>query len=149
MVGLFVVLGLLIIIVVSVLSIGSLRSRSMRSLAARLGFEYMDQNLPDCFPSKADPFDKIQLVWNVLSGKRKNVGIVVFDGLYGAGRGISRTYIAVQTAKNPFPKDESLLGNVLQSGGWTVLFGSQPALNLISWSLGSRRIEEYLNRLDL
>jgi hypothetical protein len=147
MLAIAVVAGVLAIAFIWFKLIRSVRDRSMRSLASTLGFQYMDRALPACFPSDAEPFDKISLTWNVLRGIRKDIEIVVFDGIFGEGRGIYRTYIAARTTKDPFPKDESVLDNVLQSAGWTVLFGSQPALNLIPWSLSSRRIEEYLNRL--
>jgi hypothetical protein len=147
MVSIAVFVGVLAIAFAWFKLLRSVRDRSMRSLAAKLDFQYMGRTLPDGFPSNAEPFDKISLTWNVLRGVRNDLEILVFDGIFGRGRGIYRTYIAIQTTKDPFPKDESVLDNVLQSGGWTALFGSQQSLNLIPWSLSSRRIENYLNRL--
>jgi hypothetical protein len=109
----------------------------------------MDRALPDCFPSDTEPFANISLKWNILHGMRSNVEIIIFDGIFGQGRGIYRTYIAVQTSKDPFPKSESMLDNVQHASGWTALFGSQPALNLIPWSLSSHRIEKYVSQLEL
>lgn len=147
MVAIAVVVGVLAIAFAWFRVLRFFRDKSMRSLAAKFGFQYMDRTLPGCFPSDAEPFDKLSHTWNVLRGIRNNTEIVVFDGIFGGGRGIYRTYIAVQTTKDPFPKDESVLDNVLQSTGWTALFGSQQWLNFIPWSLSSRRIENYLNRL--
>jgi hypothetical protein len=84
-----------------------------------------------------------------MRGQRKAIEVVVFDSIFGQGRGIYRTCIAVRTAIDPFPKDEQMLGNVMQSSGWTVLYGSQMALNLMPWSLGTQRIEEYVEALVL
>jgi len=41
--------------------IRSLRDKSMRSLAARLGLRYIDRTLPSTFPSACEPFNKIRL----------------------------------------------------------------------------------------
>ena len=127
----------------------SVRDRSMRSLAARLGFQYTDRTLPASFPSDCEPFDKIRLVWNVMQGHRNDTTIVVFDGVFGTGRGVYRTFIAVQTPREPFPKDESFLGNVMKSSGWVALYGHQATLNLIPWSISTERIKEHLKKLKL
>jgi hypothetical protein len=91
------------------------RKKAMLSLAVRLGFEYSDRILPASFPSTQEPFDKLSLTWNVMRGQRKAIEVVVFDSIFGQGRGIFRTCIAVRTAIDPFPKDEQMLGNVMQS----------------------------------
>jgi hypothetical protein len=129
--------------------IRSVRDKSMRSLAARLGFQYTDRTLPAGFPSAYEPFDKIRLVWNVMQGRLKDASIVVFDGVFGTGRGVHRTFIAVQTPGVPCPKNESFLGNVMQSSGWVALYGHQATLNLVPWSMSTERIEEHLRGLKL
>jgi len=123
------------------------RDRSMRSLARRLGFQYTNRSFPNDFPSDAEPFNNISLKWNAMSGQRNGIDIVVFDGIFGSGRGIYRTYVAVRSQKYPFPSSDSLLEKVLQSGGWFALFGRQKALDFVPWSLSVERIKEIVDRL--
>lgn len=121
----------------------------MVSLASELGFEYLDRSLPAKFPRNDEPLSHIRSAWCVIHGQEKEVEIIVFDGIYGEGRGVYRTFIAVQTPNDPFPRDEALLGNTLQSSGWTVLCGEQQVFNLIPWSISTRKIKEYLRSLEL
>jgi len=125
------------------------RDRAMLSLASELRFEYMDRTLPESFPRTEEQFNKIRQVWNVIHGQQKATEIIVFDGIFGDGRGVYRTFIAARTPSDPFPRDEGLLGNTLQSSEWAVLCGEQRALNLIPWSMSTRRIQEYLRTLKL
>jgi hypothetical protein len=124
------------------------RDRSMRSLAKRLGFQYTNRSFPSDFPSDAEPFDNISRKWNAMSGRRNGLDIIVFDGIFGGGRGIYRTYVAVRSEKNPFPSTHTLLEKVLQSGGWFALFGRQKALDFVPWSLSIERLKEIVDRLS-
>ena len=123
------------------------RDKSMRLLAERLGFQYTDRSLPPSFPAAIEPFDKVKLKWNVLCGQQNGIELVVFDGIFGGGRGVYRTYIAAHTANDPFTNGKSVPDKVFQSGGWFALFGWQKALNFVPWSLSVGRIEEYVKSL--
>jgi hypothetical protein len=125
------------------------RDRSMRFLAQKLGFQYTGRSFPTCFPATAEPFDKIRLKWNAICGRRDGIDIIVFDCIYGTGRGIYRTYIAVRSPQDPFPSGIGILEKVLQSSGWSALFGRQMALDFVPWSLSVERIQEIVDRLTL
>ncbi len=128
--------------------LGSLREKAIRSLASKVGFQYTDRTLPSSFPSAQEAFE-IAHAWNVVQGERNGTQMVVFDSVVGRGRGIYRTFIAVRTKVDPFPKDEGLLTNVLWSPEWIAICGHQAVLNLIPWTMSARRIEEYIRSLML
>jgi hypothetical protein len=144
-----IVIGFLALAVGSFLLLRRFRDRAMISLASELGFEYLNRTVPTTFPKEDQPFSQIRSVWDVIHGQEKGVEVVVFDGIHGEGRGVYRTFIAVQTPKDPFPRDEARLGNTLQSSGWTVLCGEQKGFNLIPWSISTRRIKDHLRNLKL
>jgi len=149
MIAIAVALGVFVVVFTWFALIRLVREKGMRSLASNLAFEYMDRSLPTSFPAGTEPFDKISVSWNVIQGQKNGTAIVVFDSIVGNGRGVYRTFIAVQTTSDPFPRDEELLGNVLHSADWAALYGRQVAFNLVPWSLSTRRIAQYLNGLTL
>jgi hypothetical protein len=124
MAGLAVTVGLFSIL-------QSFRAKAMRALASKLGFQFINKPLPDSFSMICDPFDSNPSVWNVIEGQRNGIRILVFDSAF---RKTYRTFIAVQTEDNPFSKDEVVLGNTLQSNGWT---------------MSIQRIEDNLNHLRI
>lgn len=126
----------------------SLREKPIRSLASKAGFDYTDRTLPGSFLSAQEAFE-IKCAWNVIQSERNGSEIIVFDSVCGSGRGIYRTIIAVRTKVDPFSKEEGLLTNVLRSPEWIAIYGHQAVLNLIPWTMSTRRIEEYIRPLML
>ena len=112
-----------------------LRARSMRALAARLGFQYIGPrapnfwgfrsfpkvrlSLPVSFPRAGYPVGEIRQVWNLIEGQQNAVSVLTFDGF--VGKHTYCTSIACQTKQNPFGMDTPP-DRVIQSGGWTVLY---------------------------
>lgn len=143
------IIGFLAFGIATLVLMRRLRDRAMVSLASELGFTFLNRTLPNTFPREDEPFSQIKSFWDVIHGRQNGMEIIVFDGIYGDGRGVYRTFIAVQTPSNPFPKDEVILGNTLQSSGWTVLCGEQQAFNLVPWSISTRSIVKYLRSLQL
>lgn len=142
--------------VVSILSM--FRARSMRTLAARWGFQYIGPrapnfsgfrsfpktrlSLPVSFPRVGYPVGEIRQVWNVIEGQQNGIPVLIFDGVVG-----ERTYctiIACQTKQNPFGMDTSP-DRVIQSGGWTVL--CRVRYLQIPWTMGVQRLDDQVNKL--
>lgn len=138
------------------------RARAMRTLAARWGFQYIGPPgfswgfpslpkirppLPVSFSLDWYPANKIRQVWNVIEGQQSGVSILIFDGLFGKGKGTYCTFVACQTEKNPFGTDTAL-DRVIQSRGWTALYRI-PLLQTPwgTWTMSTQRLEDHLNKL--
>lgn len=93
----------------------------MRSLANKLGFQFIGDGLPSTFRMDCYPMSKIQRVWNVIEGTRKGMQIVIFDSVIGSGTGRYCTVIACSTSENPFTLSYGS-EKVVQSNGWTALY---------------------------
>jgi hypothetical protein len=97
------------------------RKRNMRSLANRLGFQFIGDDLPAAFQMDCYPMSEIKKAWNVIEGTRKGSQIVIFDSVIGSGNGRYCTAIACHTTENPFTLNYGS-EKVIQSNGWTALY---------------------------
>jgi hypothetical protein len=137
-----------------------LRARSLRAFAARWGFEYIGPAapkwgfpsfpktslpLPASFHLAGYPADEIRQVWNVIEGQQSGVSLLIFDSVIGTGKGTYSTFIACQNKQNPFGRDTST-GRVIRLGGW-IAFYRIPFLQIIPWTMGIQRLEDYVNKL--
>jgi hypothetical protein len=122
------------------------RARSMRALASKSGFRFIDRTLPASFTMMCYPFDgTLTYVWNVIEGQLNGTNILVFDS---APFGTPRTFIAVQTERDVFVSDGSFYqGKILKSNGWTAIYQWKPWVNVLGWSSGTKEIEDYLGDL--
>lgn len=93
----------------------------MRSLANKLGFQFIGDGLPAIFQMDCYPMSEIKEAWNVIEGTHKGLQIVIFDSVIGYGRGRYCTAIACQTTENPFTLYYGS-EEVVQSNGWTALY---------------------------
>jgi len=93
----------------------------MRSLANRLGFQFIGDDLPAAFQMDCYPMSEIKKAWNVIEGTRKGSQIVIFDSVIGSGNGRYCTAIACHTTENPFTLNYGS-EKVIQSNGWTALY---------------------------
>ena len=126
-----------------------LRAKAMYDLASKYGFRFIDRPLPASFGMSCYPFDGSPLmVWNVIEEHQDGIGILVFDSRVGYGRGMYRTFIAVQREKNPFATNgKRSSGTALHSNGWTALYRYGPWVNLVCWTMSTRQIEDHLLEL--
>ena len=123
----------------------SFRIKSMRALAGRLGFRFVDRPLPSFFTMTCSPFDGNPLVWNVIEGQRNGTSVLVFDTVIGGGKGRYRTFIAVQTEGDPFVRKGNLSsGKTLQSNGWTAVYRVGLWVNPVGWTMSVQEIEKHL-----
>jgi hypothetical protein len=97
------------------------RKRNMRSLANRLGFQFIGDDLPAAFQMGCYPMSEIKKAWNVIEGTRNGSQIVIFDSVIGSGNGRYCTAIACHTTENPFTLNYGS-EEVVQSNGWTALY---------------------------
>lgn len=120
------------------------RARDMRSLALRLGFQYVGRPLPDSFQMSCYPPDEIRVVSNVIESKRSGMRVLIFDSVIGERKGYCCTFIAVQTDRNPFGSDDPR-EKTIQSCGWTALYRTR--FLQTPGTLSVQRIEEHLSLL--
>ena len=132
-------------------SVQFFRVKSMRALAGKLGFRFVDRPLPAYFTMDCDPFDGKPLVWNVIEGQRNGINVLVFDSIVRGGKGFYRTFVAVQTEGEPFPRDGTFSsGKILRSNGWTALYQNWYGLGqLVGWTMTVQRIEECITNLRI
>ncbi|MGD0095861.1 MAG: hypothetical protein ABSB60_05165 [Terracidiphilus sp.] len=97
------------------------RERNMRSLANKLGFQFIWDDLPATFQMDCYPMSEIKKAWNVIEGTRNGLQIVIFDSVIGSGNGRYCTPIACHTSENPFTLSFGS-EEVVQSKGWTALY---------------------------
>lgn len=97
------------------------RKKKMRLLAAKLGFEFLGDDLPSTFQMDCYPMSEIRKAWNVIGGTRRGLKIVIFDSIIGSGNGRYCTVIACRTTENPFTLSFDN-GEVVQSNGWAALY---------------------------
>jgi len=136
------------------------RARTMRTLAARWGFQYIGPHsfkwgfpslpkirppFPTSFSLDWYPANEIRQVWNVIEGQQNGISVLVFDGFFGKGRGTYCTFIACQTERNPFGVD-TWSNRVIQTGEWRVHY-RVPTFQILPWTMGTKRIEDHLNEL--
>ena len=93
----------------------------MRSLAKRLGFQFIGDDLPVTFQMDCYPMSEINKAWNVIEGTQKGLQIVIFDSIIGSGNGRYCTAVACHTTENPFTLYYGS-EEVVQSNGWTALY---------------------------
>jgi hypothetical protein len=96
----------------------------MKPLATSLGFDYLGSDLPNCLVLPETPFDSMTTVWNVISGERHGIRVIVFDCRFGRGKASwCRTIIAHENNEGA-PKFSSfdLDLQIEHSGGWTVMW---------------------------
>jgi hypothetical protein len=140
------------------------RAKRMRALAATWGFQYIgppslrfsrvwfsssnevSPPLPASFPL---PVNNIRQVWNVIEGRRNGLLLLIFDSFVRGGKaGWYCTFITCQTQQNPFGT-ASWRDCVIQAGGWTVFCRSQILLTPWPWTMGIKRLDDYVNKLQV
>jgi len=132
------------------------RARAMRGFASRLGFQYIGPTAPPQWwwntshlqappplPAWVSRLGVTQ-VWNIIEGKNDGMSVLVFDGIVGSFKSQPRTYIACETAQNPFGTGSSAYC-VLEYDGWTVLHGVW--FLWFSWIMGTKRLADHLAEL--
>jgi hypothetical protein len=134
------------------------RAAAMRSLADKLGFQYTRGADFPVFIFRREPWaaysdmrgdlvNRISSVWNILEGEKNGVKLLVVDTVSNLGMksGTFATLIAARTDRNPF--EPSLeIEKVAHSKGWTAVYRIR-FLQLLPWTLSTKRIEEHLNNL--
>lgn len=138
------------------------RSRAMRDLAARWGFQYVGPPAPNwrspIHPTICHPVPgwfsevyisgrQIRQVFNVIEGQQSGVSILIFDSVVGRRGGTACTLMACQTEGSPFGMVISP-DRVIHSRGWTILHGIW-FLYLFSWTMGIRRLDSHLKKLQI
>jgi len=136
------------------------RARAMRAFAARWGFQYIGPArakwgfpsfpkirlpLSVSVPLAGYPADEIRRFWNVIEGLQNGVWVLIFDSVFGKGKGTYCTFIAFQSNQYPFGSD-TWSDRVIHSGGWTALYRI-PTLQIIPWTLGIQRLDDHVNKL--
>lgn len=128
------------------------RARSMRAFAAKWGFRYIGPAAPKWWnpshfdlPHSITSFVGVRQVWNVVEGERNGVPIVICDGFIGSRGGQPCTFIACQGEQNPFVTVAA--DRVVQSHGWTVLYGVW--FFWFSWTMSMKRIEHHVDVLRM
>jgi len=137
------------------------RARSMRALAAKLGFKYlgppsigvgippfrdrnMRRSLPASFPLNWWPGKDIRYVFDVIEGEKKGVPILIFDSYLFRGQ---CTVIACQTEDNPFGKKAGA-DYIAQHDGWTILYRIPYVINpLAASTMSTWLIEQVVTEL--
>lgn len=130
------------------------RARKMRTLARRVGLQYIgpwapklwnpthverDPSLPNWVSRFAPSGLRIRQVWNVSKGRLNGTSVLIFDCIVGQYRGGHPcTLIALQTEQSPFGIVTPSI-RVVQSHGWTVLHGTW--FLRFSWLLTVKRID--------
>ena len=137
------------------------RTRAMRSLAARWNFRYIGPPPPKWWwpvsrpivrppvPSWVSHFtlsgQRITRIWNVIEGTWDGVAVLIFDVVLGENRNSQPcTIIACQTEQNPFQQVASV-DRVLQTHGWTVLHGVW--FLWFSWTMRVSRLDKHIRNL--
>ena len=137
------------------------RTRAMRSLAARWNFRYIGPPPPRLWWPVTHPIvrppvpalvshltlsgQRITRVWNVIEGEQHGVEIVIFDVIIGEHRSSHPcTLIACQTDQSPFYEIASV-DRLLADQGWTVLHGVW--FLWFSWTMRVSRIDKHLRNL--
>jgi hypothetical protein len=159
---LFAVLFLLALIFAVVSIVSKFRARAMRDLAAKWGFHYIappasrwfspshlkiSVPLPIWFSRGCHPYgSRIRQAWNVIEGKQGNVSLLIFDSIIGEGRGVYCTFLACETERNPFGI-ETKPDRLIRSGGCTAVY--RVRFLQIPWTIGIKRIDDYVNRLGI
>jgi len=162
MIKLLYALGIYFLIAVGFRIVHLVRARAMRSLAARLGFEYIGPgappnwlwnpyrfhsplSLPSWISQLRPSGQRIRQVWNVANGNIDGVPVLIFDCVIGDFQGgHPLTVIACQTEQDPFVTPSSM-DRVLVTHGWSVLHGSW--FLWFSWIMGIKRLEAHLNEM--
>jgi hypothetical protein len=159
-----IVPGVLALLVVAVKVSLMFRARAMRTLAARLSFQYIGPTafrwgfpslpkvtppFPASFSLDRYPANGIRQVWNVIEGQQSGVSVLIFDGFLGIGkgRGTYCTFIACETERNLFGED-TWSGRVVQPGKWKVYY-RVPTFQILPWTMGIKRINEHLDKLRI
>lgn len=135
------------------------RAWSMRSLAARWGFQYIGPSFsgwrtsPHPSIKLPPPFSlphglvhdrRIRQVWNVIEGQQGGLSVLIFDSIIGEGRGVYCTFFACKTEQNLFGGDTAP-DRIIQSHGWTTLF--RVRFLQIPWTMGVQRLDDHLTNL--
>jgi len=137
------------------------RTRAMRSLAARWNFRYIGPPPPRGWWFVTHPIvrppvpswvshltlsgQRVTRVWNVVEGTRDGMAVVIFDVVLGERRSSHPcTFIACQTEQDPFQALASV-DRVLESHGWMVLHGVW--FLWFSWTMRVSRIDKHIGNL--
>jgi hypothetical protein len=131
------------------------RASAMRSLAARLNFQYSAGDprkwtagrvAATCHPAgfhmACYPTNKISRMWNVLDGQRNGIRVVIFDSTVGEGKGLYCSVGAVQASENQF---EIAREKIALCSGWCAVYRTR--FFQAPWTLSVSRIEELAKSL--
>lgn len=139
-----------------------IRSHAMRSLAAKLDFQYIGPTAPPKWwwnpphlevrppipnwVSRLNPSgERIRQIWNVIEGEKNGVTVLIFDAVIGEYKGGHPcTLIACQTEHDPFGEIAST-DRVVQKHGWTILHGAW--FLWFSWTIRIKRLDDHLSKL--
>jgi hypothetical protein len=125
------------------------RANAIRALANRLGFTYMGKSLPLSVTVRGTALERLGSAWNVIQGKRHDVGVIAFDCRIGMGKtSWRRTVIAAQT-------DADIFGTVKfnrdltveRSGSWMFLYEPKAVSLIPSGLMSVDEIEAHLNTI--
>jgi hypothetical protein len=152
------------IILAAVRIVHMFRGRSMRALAARLGFQYIGPPAPPkwwwnpshlhigpplpAWISKFRPSgQRIRQVWNVIEGRQNGVSLLIFDCVIGEYRGGHPcTLIVCHSEQNPFGT-VGAADRLVQSHGWTVIHGVW--FLWFCWTMNTQRIGRHVSGVRL
>ncbi len=122
------------------------RSRTMRALAIRTGFNYFGRGVPRSLSLQGTPMERASSIWNVIDRDRPGIRIIAFDCQIGTGKGWRRTVIAVKT-----DDDRALLSNrdltVHSSGDWMILYEPKAFVLTLNGLMTVDELEARLNEI--
>jgi hypothetical protein len=120
------------------------RTRSMRALANRLGWQFHGKQRPPHFSMRGNPSNEIKKVFNVISGQMNGRDVVIFDSILYGRRGIYSTFLAVRSDSDIFSAPTKPW-KVCQSGEWKALWRTR--FLQVPWTMTIGQIEERLSQL--
>jgi hypothetical protein len=120
------------------------RTRAMRALADRLGWQFLGKQRPAHFSMKGYPSNQIRKVFNVISGQKNGRDVVIFDSILYGGHGVYSTFFAVCGDGDVF-EAPTKPWKIYRSGQWRALWRTR--FLQVPWTMSIRQIEERLSQL--
>jgi hypothetical protein len=107
----------------SIIVLPPFRARQMKKLAARMGFRYLGDVVPQV-SLVGTQLERMRLSMNVIEGERSGLRVIAFDCWLGEGKNHwRRTVIAARTNLDVFAAtDFDTWLTTEKSDGWTILY---------------------------
>ncbi len=127
--------------------VGRRRTAAIRTLASRLGFQFIGEALPRSLTLSGTPFSNHSKIWNVIDGERRGVRTIAFDCQVGIGKASwRRTVIAVENATSLAPALPFTSELTIETpGNWKILYRPKASVNFrIAGLMPVDELESYL-----